>query len=213
MSLFQFLKSRTFFIQLGIAIVSIVVLCVLLLYFLDFKTNHGEEIPVPDLNKMQISIATEKLNEIDLDLIVLDTVDFNPKMPPYSIVQQDPNNNTTVKSGRKIYVKINAGGYSDVKIPIYKDKTYRQLSANIKILGLVEGTTTYKPNIAKDVVLGITQNGKMLKAGQVVKKNSKVDFILGDGKEVFDGMQFQEHFSPDETGTINEDSQNTDDTE
>lgn len=208
MSLFQFLKSRTFFIQLGIALVGVLVMCVLLLYFLDFRTNHGQEIPVPDLKKMQISIATEKLNEMNLDLIVLDTVDFNAKMPPYSIMQQDPDINTTVKSGRKIYVKINAGGYSDVKIPIYKDKTYRQLSANIKILGLEEGTITYKPNIAKDVVLGMTQNGKLLKEGQVVKKNSKVNFILGDGKEVFDGSQYQEHFSPTENN-----EENTNDTE
>jgi hypothetical protein len=36
---------------------------VLLILFLDFRTNHGQEIKVPDLSKMKLEIAEEKLNE------------------------------------------------------------------------------------------------------------------------------------------------------
>lgn len=187
MSVVNFLKSRSFIIQLAISFAIIVILGFLLLKFLDFKTNHGEEIEVPDLSKMQITIADDRLNGLGLELILLDTVDFRKDMPPYSIVEQDPKSGSTVKDGRKIYVKINAGGYTNVILPDFDEKTYRQISANLKSMGLKEGKITYRPNIAKDIVLGLTQNGKSLKKGDKVKKNSTIDFILGDGKEIFDG--------------------------
>jgi hypothetical protein len=66
--------------------------------------------------------------------------------------------------------------------------------ATIKSLTLKEGKITYKPHIAKDIVLQIYQNGRRLRAGDKVKKNSTLDFVLGDGKEVFN----EETFSSEE---------------
>lgn len=199
MSIVKFLTSKTFFKHLAIAIGILIIFVFVLLKFLDFKTNHGEEIAVPDLSKMQVNIAKEKLEALGLELILLDTVDFRNDMPPYSIVEQDPKATNTVKSGRKIYVKVNAGEYDDVTLPTLKGKTYRQVSANIKSLGLKEGKITYKPHLAKDEVLLVTQNGKIVKAGDKVKKNSTLDFVLGDGKEVYDEETFENEEMPIET--------------
>jgi eukaryotic-like serine/threonine-protein kinase len=190
MSTIKFFTSKTFVIQLAIAAGIVVVLGFFLMQFLSFRTNHGEEIPVPDLAKMQLEIAEEKLSEAGLELILLDTVDFQSDMPPFSIVEQDPKAGNTVKDGRKIYVKINAGEYNDVNFPVFKDKSYRQILANIKALGLKEGKITYKPHMAKDIVLQVMQNGKNIKAGDKVKKNSTLDFVLGDGKEGYDETKF-----------------------
>ncbi len=101
MSLFKFLTSRTFFIQLAIAGTIVIVFVFLLMQFLDFRTNHGEEIKVPDLSKMKLEIAEEKLNEISLEVFLLDTVDFRPDFPPFAIVEQDPKAGSLVKDGRK----------------------------------------------------------------------------------------------------------------
>ena len=136
------------------------------------------------------SFAQEKLDELGLELILLDTVDFNSEMPPYSIVEQDPKANNTVKSGRKIYVKVNAGEYNEVDFPVFKDKSYRQILANIKALGLKEGKITYKPYMAKDIVLQVMHQGKNINAGNKVKKNSTIDLVLGDGKESYDETKF-----------------------
>jgi len=190
MSTIKFFTSKTFVIQLAIAAGIIVVLGFFLMQFLSFRTNHGEEIPVPDLSKMQLTIAEEKLSESGLELILLDTVDFQPDMPPYSIVEQDPMSGSTVKDGRKIYVKINAGEYNSVDFPVFRNKTYRQIVANIKALGLIEGKIIYKPHLAKDIVLQVMHEGKNIKAGDKVKKNSTIDFILGDGKEGYDETKF-----------------------
>ena len=190
MSLIKFLTSRTFFIQAFLAIAIVVVFTFLVIQFLDFRTNHGQEIKVPDLSKMKLEIAEEKLNELDLEVFLLDTVEFNADFPPFTILEQDPKAGSLVKDGRKIYVKLNAGEFTDITIPEFKDKTFRQISATIKSLTLKEGKVTYKPHIAKDVVLQIYQDGRRLRAGDKVKKNSILDFVLGDGKEVYNEDTF-----------------------
>lgn len=191
MSIKNFLTSKTFFIQLAIAFVIIVVSAFLFMSFLNFRTNHGEEMAVPDLTKMQFSIAEEKLSEMGLEIILLDTVDFKDDLPPYSIVEQDPKVGSMVKDGRKIYVKLNAGEYNEVVLPEFKDKTYRQIIANLNSLGLKEGKKSYKPHIAKDIVLQIMSKGKNLKKGDKIKKNTVIDFVLGDGNELYDGTNFE----------------------
>lgn len=190
MSLFKFLTSRTFFIQAFLALAIVVVFTFLIIQFLDFRTNHGQEIKVPDLTKMKLEIAEEKLNELDLQVFLLDTVEFNDDFPPFTILEQDPKAGSFVKDGRKIYVKLNAGEFTDISIPEFKDKTFRQISSTIKSLTLKEGKITYKPHIAKDVVLQIYQDGRRLRAGDKVKKNSILDFVLGDGKEVYNEKTF-----------------------
>ncbi|WP_333809556.1 PASTA domain-containing protein [Flavobacterium sp.] len=194
MSLFKFLTSRTFFVQVLIAMAIVVVFTFLVIQLLDFRTNHGQEIKVPDLSKMKLEVAEEKLNDLDLEIFLLDTVDFNADFPPFTILEQDPKAGSLVKDGRKVYVKLNAGEFTEITIPEFKDKTYRQISATLKSLTLKEGKITYKPHIAKDVVLQIFQDGKRLRAGDKVKKNSTLDFVLGDGKEVFN----EETFSSEE---------------
>lgn len=185
MSLKKFITSGTFFKHLFLAFIIIVVSLFALIKFLDFRTNHGEEINVPNLAKMKLEVAEEKLEEEGLEVFLLDTVDFRPEFPPYTIVEQDPLPNSKVKDGRKIYVKLNAGGFTQIAIPDLINKTFRQATSTLRAIGLVEGKTKYVPNIAKDVVLEIFQNGKKLKAGDKVLKNSTIDFVLGDGKELF----------------------------
>ncbi len=194
MSLFKYLTSRTFFTQAFIAFAIVVVFTFVVIQLLDFRTNHGQEIKVPDLSKMKLEVAEEKLNDLDLEVFLLDTVEFNADFPPFTILEQDPKAGSLVKDGRKIYVKLNAGEFTDITIPEFKDKTFRQISATIKSLTLKEGKITYKPHIAKDIVLQIFQDGRRLRAGDKVKKNSTLDFVLGDGKEVFN----EETFSSEE---------------
>nr|WP_294936455.1 PASTA domain-containing protein [uncultured Flavobacterium sp.] len=185
MSWKKFLTSPVFFKNLALALLIVAVTVFGVMKFLSVATNHGEEIPVPNLAKMSIEKAEDRLDNIDLELHLLDTVDYNPSFPPYSIVEQDPLPAVTVKDGRKVYVKINAGGYSRVVLPELVQKTYRQALSTLRALGLEEGNVKYVEYMAKDVVLEVKQNGKVLKAGDKILKSSKIDFVLGDGKTGF----------------------------
>lgn len=186
MSLRAYLTSRVFFVQILAAMAIVAGIAYLFFHWITFTTNHGQEITVPDLSKMSAEQAEEKLASIDLDYIILDTVDFRPDFPKLSIVEQEPRAGSKVKEGRKIYIKINADKYTMVAVPDLIEKTYRQAVPTLEAVGLLEGTITYKPYLGKDMVLEMRMNGKKLKPGEKVLKSSKIDLVLGDGKVTFD---------------------------
>ena len=185
MSIRNYLTSRVFFLQVLAAIAIIVVLSYLFMHWLTFTTDHGHEIMVPNLAKLTEEQVEEKLDELDLDYVLLDSVDYNSDFPKYSVVEQDPLPGAKVKEGRKIYIKINASGFSSVRIPDLIEKTYREAVPTLKALGLEEGTITYIPNLGKDMVLEMRYKGRNIKAGDRVLKSSKIDLVLGDGKESY----------------------------
>jgi len=203
MTLKDFLQSKVFFKQLAFAFLIIVVVIFGVLQYLDYATNHGEEIPVPDIRKMNLEKAEEALDAVDLEYVVLDTVDFKADYPPFTIVQQDPLPKVNVKDGRKIYVKLNSAGYSNITVPDIIQKTYRAALPALKTVGLEEGKKTYKPYLAKDVVLEIWQNGKKLKKGDKVLKASKIDLVLGDGKAGYEEEAADTIKSAEKTETEN----------
>ena len=186
MSLQKYLTSKTFFIQLAIAFGIIIGLMLLLLQYIKFSTNHGEEITVPSVAKLTVEQAEEKLDAADLEYVLLDTTDYNPDYPKFSVVKQDPLAGAKVKSGRKIYIKINSSGFTAVRIPNLIEQTLRQAEPSLKSIGLEVGEISYKPYIGKDMVLKMSQNGKELKPGDKVLKSSKIDLVVGDGKVGFE---------------------------
>ncbi len=183
MKLFGFLKSKAFFISLIAALVILVAGVFLVLKWLEKTTNHGQLIEVPSIVKLDTDQAIQVLEKNNLRMVVLDTLEYDKNFPPLTILEQDPAANTDVKVNRKIYVKINAAGYGKVAIPKFENTTYRQVLATIRSLGLKEGTISYEFSEYKDVFLKITQNGKELKEGDKVLKNSRIDFVLGDGRK------------------------------
>ena len=185
MSLRKYLTSRVFFAQMMAAIAIIAVISYLFFHWLTYTTHHGEEITVPDLSKLSVEQAEEKLDAVDLNYVILDTVDYRPEYPKLTIVEQEPKAGAKVKEGRKIYIKINAEKFTMVAVPDLVEKTYRQAVPTLEAVGLKEGTISYRPYLGKDMVLEMRMNGKKLKAGDKVLKSSKIDLVLGDGKVVY----------------------------
>ena len=128
----------------------------------------------------------EKLDALNLDYVLLDSVDYKKDFPKHSVVEQDPVAGSKVKEDRKIYIKINSSGFTTVRIPNLIEKTYRQALPTLNAIGLQEGEITYVPYLGKDMVLKMMMNGLELRAGAKILKDSKIDLVLGDGKVVFD---------------------------
>ena len=196
MSLRDYLKSRVFFTQVIIALAILAALIFGFMQWLTFTTHHGSEITVPDLRKLSEQQVEEKLDNLDLDYVLLDSVDYKKDFPKHSVVEQDPIAGSKVKAGRKIYIKINSSGFTTVRVPDLIEKTYRQAVPTLKSLGLEEGTITYKPYLGKDMVLEMHLNGKKLNPGDKVFKSSKIDLVLGDGKVGFDDTQLDTLSTP-----------------
>ena len=132
MSLGKYLTSRVFLVQVLSAIAIIAALGYFFMHWLTFTTDHGHEIAVPNLSKLTEEQVEAKLDELDLDYVLLDTVDYRSDFPQFTVVEQDPAPGTKVKVGRKIYIKINTSGYSSVRVPDLVNKTYREAVPTLK---------------------------------------------------------------------------------
>jgi beta-lactam-binding protein with PASTA domain len=175
--------------QILAAMAIVAVIAFLFFQWITFITNHGDEITVPNLAKLNPEQVEEKLNELDLDYQIIDTVDYNPNFPKLTVVQQEPTSGSKVKGGRTIYLKLNASTFKMVAVPDLIEKTYRQAVPTLKALGLQEGTIKYVPYIGKDMVREMWMNGQKIEPGTKVLKASKIDLVLGDGKVVFDDTE------------------------
>ncbi len=199
MTVKEYLKSKVFGVQLLLALGLIGVIGYFFMHWLTFTTDHGNEITVPDLRKMSEQEVEDAVDELNLEYVLLDSVDYNSQFPKHTVVEQDPLPGSKVKVNRKIYIKINSSGFTMVRIPNIIEKTYRQAVPTLKSLGLEEGNITYKPYIGKDMVLEMHWNGKKLNPGDKVFKSSKIDLVLGDGNVGFDETQLDTTAVPEPT--------------
>ncbi|HET8885176.1 MAG TPA: PASTA domain-containing protein [Salinimicrobium sp.] len=182
MGFIKFIFSRAFLIQLALAIVVLVVISFLFLQWLDYSTNQDQRIAVPKLKGLSLDVAENKLEELDLQLEVLDSANFDPKYPPHSVLEQVPAAENFVKEDRKIYLTLNPSGYRKIEIPENLiRKTRRQVEPTLKSLGFEIGEITYKQDLAKDAVLELKHKGKVLKPGDKLRETSVIDLVLGDG--------------------------------
>ncbi len=182
MSFFRFLFSKTFLIQLVLAVLALVLIAFIILKWLDFSTNQDQRITVPNLARLSLDKVDEQLGELDLRREILDSANYNPEFPPYSVIDQVPLPGKQVKENRKIYITLNPSGFTKVEIPENLiRRTRRQVEPTLRSLGFEIGTISYKPDVAKDVVLEMRHNGQLVEPGMKLMKTSKIDLILGDG--------------------------------
>src|SRR5690606_16850130 len=113
----NFLKSKTFLIHIGLAILALVLLSFTVLHCLKGTTNHGEFVEVPDFSKMSVMQMRKTVEEAGLRYQVLDSSDYDPDYPKFSILDQEPAAGNKVKSNRKIYFTVNPSGYKKVTVP------------------------------------------------------------------------------------------------
>jgi beta-lactam-binding protein with PASTA domain len=181
--LVKFLKSKTFFVQIAIAIVCLFLLVFGLKFWLGVTTNHNQKIQVPNLQKLTLVEVERTLKELDLDYRIIDSASFNPAYPKKSVIEQTPEVGDFVKEKRKIYLTLNPSKYRDVTMPDLNGRTKRQASSELRARGLnVSVNFTFVDDIGKDVVRGLRYKGKIVKEGDKLPLNSIVDLVLGNGK-------------------------------
>ena len=181
MNFFRFLISKSFFIQIGIAVISLSLFIIIIKWWLGFTTNHEQKIQVPNLNKMSLTNVETTLKELNLDFLVIDSASYNPKYPKQTVIEQTPESGSFVKEKRKIYLTLNPSKYRDITIPDLNGQSKRQAITQLQSIGFKIGKFLYIRDY-KDVIRGLKSNGKKLKSGSKLEKNAVIDLIMGDGK-------------------------------
>ena len=183
MSKFEFIYKNTIIRTLVKMLLIIVTIVFALNFWLEYYTNHGQKIAVPNVSKMSLLKMKLTLEKANLTYKIQDTVSFNPNFPPNTITEQSPAFGEYVKEQRKIYVKLNPSGYKKIKIPAFYGKPKRQIILDLTSLGFAIGGFSYVPDKGKDVVRGLKFNGQKLKEGDQILKRSKIDIVFGKGVE------------------------------
>lgn len=178
---FNFLKSKIFLIQLGLALVVMVITVFVVLGWLSSTTNHGEFVEVPDFSKLSVMEMRTSIEEAGLRYEVLDSANFNPDFPRFSIIEQNPAAGAKVKTNRKIYFTVNPSGYKKVTVPNIIQVTKRNASSMLKAVGLDVQRVTYVDELGKDMVYQLKYKGKYIKPGDKLPKTSKLELICGNG--------------------------------
>ena len=186
MTFIQFLFSRAFLKQLLIAVLAGILLIFLIMWWLRISTNHGQQIEVPDLSKMSLEKVEETLDDLDLNYTIVDSVNYNPYYPKFSVIEQLPRAGSFVKEDRKIYLYLNPSDYRLVAIPEVVGRTRRQAEPTLMALGFKIGEISYRSYIAEDEVLELRHEGSVIRPGDQLPKTATIDLILGDGEGSLD---------------------------
>lgn len=177
----NFLRSRVFLINLGLALAALLLLSMLVLQWLKSSTNHGEFIEVPDLARLSVSEMREAIESANLRYEVVDSADYNPEYPRFSIIEQNPRAGNKVKENRKIYVTVNPSGYKKVTVPNIIQVTQRNAASMLLAVGLEVDRVTYIDELGKDMVYYLRHKGKAINPGDRLPKTSKIELVCGNG--------------------------------
>jgi beta-lactam-binding protein with PASTA domain len=152
-------------------------------YFgLDYYTRHGDGILVPNILKTKPFEAEEKLAALDLRMKIIDTV-YMDKMKPGVIVEQLPAADEDVKSGRVIYVTVNATSRPRVGMPKLTDCSLNLAKALLKNAGLVLGNVSREyAEYGNNLVTSQRVGGRSIEAGEKVLKGTVVDITVIDSE-------------------------------
>ncbi|MEN1785436.1 MAG: PASTA domain-containing protein [Bacteroidota bacterium] len=178
---FDFLRSRTFLIQIAAAVVVSIILVFWVLGWLKRTTNHSSFVEVPNFSKMSVMEMREAAEESGLQYEVLDSTNYDPEFPRFSILEQNPPAGTKVKINRKIYFTVNPSGYKKVTVPRIIQVTQRNATSMLRAVGLDVQRVTYINELGKDMVYYLKYKGKEINPGDKLPKTSKLELICGNG--------------------------------
>jgi len=180
MSFKEFLKSRVFWKNAGLAMVIGVAIVLLLIIFLNIYTHHGQSRPTPEIRGLTIDEARRVAEKNRMRFQVIDSV-YTAFVPRGCVAEQMPLPGHHVKKGRTIIVTINAFNPEMVAVPDLVGLPRRQAISVIETAGLQVGQLTYVPDLTVDFVLKQTLHGREVAAGDSVQKGMVIDLILGRG--------------------------------
>ena len=187
MSLSKFLRSRTFFGHLMLAILLVLALLIGTMQVLKIYTRQGDTFPVPDFSGLTVNEAMKAARQYDLEIAIMDSL-FMENAPPGVIVDQVPNAEHHVKKGRTIFLTINSTQPEQVTLPQLTDISFRQAQALIENSGLQIGNIAYRPSEYSDLVLEVQKDSRELVPGQKLPKGTPIDLVVGreQGNQVTD---------------------------
>lgn len=180
MSIRDFIKSRLFWKQIGLALAIGVAIFIILIIWLNIYTHHGQSRPTPEVRGLSIKEAKAVASKNRMRFQVIDSV-YTAFVPRGCVAEQIPLPGHRVKRGRMIKVTINAFSPEMVAVPDLVGLPRRQALSLLETAGLQAGQLNYVPHLTVDFVLKQTLHGREISPGDSVQKGMVIDLVLGRG--------------------------------
>ncbi len=170
--------------HLSASIAIIVLSPIIAIWFLDFFTNHGQALSVPDFTGLTIKEAEILADEVGVKVKIIDSVYDAQGKKRGTVINQNPLRDFKVKKNRHIFVTIKSLKPGMIKMPDFKDMTFIQAKADIETYGLRIEKLEYMPSEYDNVVLEQRLNGKPIRAGADIERGSKIILVLGRSEDM-----------------------------
>jgi len=177
---FDYIQDHFFLRNVTIAICLIIVVTYLISVVLNIYTRHGQKYSVPDLAGCTVSEAAPLLEEANLKLEVIDSL-YVPDRRPGEILDQSPDAEMRVKSGRNVFVVINAERPRMEVVPYVAGYSLRQAKNMLETRGFTIRKLRYVDDVATNNVLGQYIDGRAISTeSQIMAElGSSVDLVVG----------------------------------
>lgn len=160
-----------------------VVLVFFILFVLNIYTRHNQSVIVPPVKGLQVQEAAGILKSADLEYEVVDSV-YHEGAVPGAILDQIPKEKTNVKSGRTVFLTVQAIGVQMISIPELKDYSRRQAEAQLNSLGFNNVIIEEVPSAYAGIVISVSYKGASLSPSQKVPKGATLKMTVGAGGEI-----------------------------
>jgi len=178
MRLKEFITSKIFLKNFGIAVLLTIVLLWLTMIMLSFYTNRGENFPTPDFKGMTVSQVEALANNHGLRFVIEDSV-YRKETRPGTVVMQNPSAGHKIKPNRQITLTISSYFPEQVEVPKLTDVSMRQASVLLESKGFALGAIEMRPSEFNDLVLEQKHNVQQLAPGSRLDNGSTIDLVVG----------------------------------
>lgn len=172
----QLLKDIRFYLLiLGVVLFGVIFVLVMNYYVMPAYTRHNHGLTVPDITKLPLNEAKVLLNKDGLRDSVVDRR-YTSSYPPNYVIDQNPTASSIVKSGRFIYLTVNAPTAPKVTVPDVVNMSLRNAVLQLENYGLEVGNRKYVSGQFKNSVIS-----QSIPAGISVTKGVVVSLTVSDG--------------------------------
>jgi beta-lactam-binding protein with PASTA domain len=176
-----FVLSKHFLKHFGLVVLFYLVLVFGMSLYLDFSTNHGEKIEVPNFIGLNGETAKQKIEELGLQYQIVDSI-YDPNSPEGTVVEQlvEPTSvsKVYVKSGRIIGLRLTKRSQL-IEMPGLINKQIQFAESILEQRGL-RYRIQYRPTTeANGSVLDQLYNGRRVKEGDRIPMGAVITLVVG----------------------------------
>lgn len=175
---FSFLKSKQFFINLGIILLLIISSFAGIMMWTTAYTGHNDFVEVPDFKNQKLGDLEGFVSDKEVAYQIIDSI-YDPKQKPGIVLRQDPEAGTKVKHNRTVYLYVTGMVAPQILMPKLIDRSERQAKLIIETYGLKVGAVSIAAADCNGCVIAQTIKGKSIEPGEAVQKGSIVNLVIG----------------------------------